>query len=160
MWYVPYRASFLRSSSDSLVSIKPMNKASIRVAWDVYTTINHVDDGMHPEERRKYVTSYVVFCPYDLHVVHIQSVGILVDCIMFIAIDVVRSYTCIVNWRQRRLRNKRRDRVYGVCCRSIYGPRLFHIVRMTSNPIKSVKPIRIRRVLVSFFECLICNNQP
>ena len=57
----------------------------------------------------KYATSYVrrcILCPYrttSCVVVYIQSVGVLFNCIMFIAIDVVRSYTCIVNWRQQRL---------------------------------------------------------
>ena len=40
---------------------------------------------------------YLIPVSYDLRVVYIQSIGVLFDCIMFIAIDVVRSYTCIVD---------------------------------------------------------------
>ena len=83
---------------------------------------------------RKYVTSYVqrwyyipsARRPYDLRVVHIQSIGILFDCIMFIAIDAVQSYTCIVNWRQGRLRKQKKEIEYTGYAAVLYGPRLFH----------------------------------
>ena len=117
---------------------------------------------LHPEER--YATSYVErrYCipsartTSALYAFNPPAFYCIVSCslqstrygsIRALLIDGNDAYV-----------NKRRDRVYGVCM-PYYTVLGSSIVRTSSNPIKLVKPIRIRRVLVPF-ECLIYNNQP
>ena len=144
-------SSMLRSSSDSLVSIKPNKYSQYRGSFEMFTQQSTMQtmECIPRNEQRKYVTSYVrrcILCPYRttsaLSTFNPSASYSIVSCSLQ-STWYGRIRASLIDGNDAYV-NKRRDRVTVAV---LYGPLLF--VRTSSNPIKSIKPIKIRRALVS-----------